>query len=675
MSNPPEYWDYRIKVWDQIKHLRDEERSKLPETPITITLPNGSTKEGIKGKTTPMDIALSISKGLAKQVVVAKVNDQLHDLSRPFEGDSTLTLLKFDSEEAKTVFWHSSSHVLGESLEHNFKVILAKGPPIEGGGFFYDVLLPEGGKSSITNDDYESIEKFVKTEILQKGQVFERLVISKEEALEMFKYNKYKVDTITNKVPDGGFTTAYKCGPLIDLCKGPHIPSTDLIKGFKVTKNSSSYWKNDAKNDSLQRVYGISFPTQKELDEYVKMMADREKRDHRNIGRDQELFFFHPLSPGSCFFLPRGTKIYNKLIEFIRNEYRVRGFTEVITPNIYNKELWVTSGHWENYEENMFSFKCDEQTFCLKPMNCPGHCLAYKALHRSYRELPLRFAEFGVLHRNELHGALTGLTRVRRFQQDDCHIFCRPDQIVTEISNALEFLRSVYGVFGFDFTLELSTRPKEKFLGTLEMWENAEKSLENALKIFCGDNWKLNPGDGAFYGPKIDIHVLDVMKRSHQCATIQLDFNLPERFDLEFDAESEGKRIRPVIIHRAIYGSLERFIGILIEHTGGKWPLWLSPRQVMICTIRKDVESYAEKVKQTLFEAGFDVEMDSSDLTINKKVRKYQLSQFNYILVVGKDEAEKGTVNVRIRDEKQERGELTISALLDELKEKVKKFQ
>jgi threonyl-tRNA synthetase len=405
------------------------------------------------------------------------------------------------------------------------------------------------------------------------------------------------------------------------------------------------------------------------------MMTEREKRDHRNIGKEQELFFFHPLSPGSCFFLPRGTKIYNKLNEFIRSEYRRRGFTEVITPNIYNKELWETSGHWENYQENMFTFKCDEQIFALKPMNCPGHCLAYKSLHRSYRELPLRFAEFGVLHRNELHGALTGLTRVRRFQQDDCHIFCRHDQINTEISNALEFLKSVYGVFGFEFNLELSTRPKDKYLGTLEMWDNAEKSLETALKNFCGDKWKLNPGDGAFYGPKIDIHVLDVMKRSHQCATIQLDFNLPERFELEYDAESEGKRIRPVIIHRAIYGSFERFIGILIEHTGGKWPFWLSPRQVMICTINPSQEGYAEKVKRELFEQGFDPEVDATDGTISKKVRKYQLAQYNYILVIGAEEEASGTVNVRLRDQKGERGSVAIPALIEELKDLVKNYK
>jgi len=309
-------------------------------------------------------------------------------------------------------------------------------------------------------------------------------------------------------------------------------------------------------------------------------------------------------------------------------------------------------------------------------MNCPGHCLMFKSLHRSYRELPLRFAEFGVLHRNELHGALSGLTRVRRFQQDDAHIFCRPDQITEEITNSLEFLRSVYGIFGYTFKLELSTRPKEKYLGTIEMWDSAEKSLEDALNLFVGQNgWVLNPGDGAFYGPKIDIHVLDVMQRSHQCATIQLDFNLPIRFDLEFDSDVEGKKIRPVIIHRAVYGSLERFIAILIEHTGGKWPFWLSPRQVMICTISPVHEPYAERVKQLLFESGFDPEVDATDLTINRKVRKYQLAQFNFILVVGKEEEASGTVNVRIRDSNDKRGEVPINSFIEELRTLIREYK
>jgi len=549
-----------------------------------------------------------------------------------------------------------------------FHCILAKGPATES-GFFYDVLI-EGPKNVVTTDDYTQIEEFV-NQIISQKQPFERLTLSKEEALEMFKYNKYKVELITNKIPDNGFTSAYRCGPLIDLCKGPHIPNTELVQGFKVTKNSSCYWKNDAENDTLQRVYGISFPTAKQLKEYLKIMEEREKRDHRNLGKEQELFFFHPLSPGSCFFLPRGTKIYNKLIEYIRSEYRKRGFTEVITPNVYNKDLWETSGHWANYKDNMFCFDCDNSVFALKPMNCPGHCLVFKSRNRSYKELPLRLAEFGVLHRNEVHGALTGLTRVRRFQQDDAHIFCRLDQVAQEIEGALDFLRSVYGIFGFQFSLELSTRPEEKYLGSIETWNQAEAALSECLNNFNGPNgWKLNPGDGAFYGPKIDVKVQDVMLRTHQCATIQLDFNLPIRFDLEYDMESDkNEKQRPVIIHRAIYGSLERFIAILIEHTGGKWPFWISPRQVIVCTIKPQFEGYAEIVKQRLFEADIEADIDASDLTIAKKVRKYQLAQYNYILVVGAKEEEEHTVNVRIRDSKLERGAVALDALIQELRE------
>jgi threonyl-tRNA synthetase len=372
--------------------------------------------------------------------------------------------------------------------------------------------------------------------------------------------------------------------------------------------------------------------------------------------------------------LPKGTLIYNKLIEYIRKQYRKRGFTEVISPNVYNKELWETSGHWENYQEHMFCFECDKQQFALKPMNCPGHCLMYKSKIRSYRDLPIRFAEFGVLHRNELHGALTGLTRVRRFQQDDCHIFCTPEQIEQEISGNLDFLREVYGVFGFTFTLSLSTRPKEKFLGTVEMWDNAENALKSVLINF-GSEWNIKEGDGAFYGPKIDIQVQDAMARNHQCATIQLDFNLPIRFELEYDSEKEGEKGRPVIVHRAIYGSFERFIAILCEHTFGKWPFWISPRQIMICTINNSVENYAQLVRQRLHDEGFETEVDTSDKTIQKKVRQHQLAQFNYILVVGKEEANEQVVNVRIRDEKKERGKISVDDLIGELKELVKLFK
>jgi threonyl-tRNA synthetase len=369
--------------------------------------------------------------------------------------------------------------------------------------------------------------------------------------------------------------------------------------------------------------------------------------DHREIGLKQKLFYFHESSPGSCFFLPRGTMIYNTLIDFIRREYRNRGYQEIITPNIYNKNLWETSGHWKYYSKNMFKIELDNDTYALKPMNCCGHCLIFENTNRSYRELPLRFADFGVLHRNEAHGALTGLTRVRRFQQDDAHIFCTEEQIESEINNCLDFLKYVYGIFGFEFSLALSTRP-ESYSGTLEVWEKAEKQLAMSLDK-SGFKWTTNPGDGAFYGPKIDITIKDAIGRNHQCATIQLDFNLPERFGLSYQ-KSDGSNGRPVMIHRAILGSVERMIAILVENYDGKWPFWLSPRQICIIPVDPKFNDYANEVYQIYHTNGFNVELDTSTDKLNKKIRNAQIEQFNFIFVVGEKEQKSGTVNVRTRD-------------------------
>lgn len=490
----------------------------------------------------------------------------MYDLHRPLVADCKLEILKWDAPEAQKVFWHSSAHILGQALERKYNAHLCTGPPLEDGGFYYDVAVDAG--HAVHQEDYDDIKKFVDAAVSEK-QPFERLEIPKEKALEMFKYNKYKVEILKDKVPDGAICTAYRCGPLIDLCRGPHLPNTARVKAFSVTMNSASYWKGDQKNDSLQRVYGISFPEKKQLDEFLELRRLAEERDHRLVGKNQELFMFHPYSPGSAFMLPHGTRIYNRLQDFIRGEYRRRGFSEVVTPNIFNVELWKTSGHWAHYKDNMFSFQVEKEDWALKPMNCPGHCLIFGSRSRSYRELPLRLADFGALHRNEVSGALTGLTRVRRFQQDDAHIFCRPDQIEQEINGALDFLKHVYGIFGFTFALFLSTMPDDH-LGDVEAWQKAESALAKALNDVFPGQWKENPKDGAFYGPKIDIKVFDALKRAHQCATIQLDFQLPQRFNLHFKDDTD-KNIHPVIIHRAIFGSLERFFAILIEHTGGKW--------------------------------------------------------------------------------------------------------
>lgn len=510
------------------------------------------------------------------------------------------------------------------------------------------------------------MEDLVK-KIVKEKQPFERLEMKKADLLKMFEYNEFKHRILNEKVTTET-TTVYRCGPLIDLCRGPHVRNTGKIKAMKITKNSSTYWEGKADAESLQRVYGISFPDPKQLKEWEKLQEEAAKRDHRKIGQAQELFFFHELSPGSCFFQPRGAHIYNTLIDFIKTEYRKRGFSEVISPNIYNAKLWQTSGHWQHYAENMFSFDVEKEKFALKPMNCPGHCLIFDHRIRSWRELPLRMADFGVLHRNELSGALTGLTRVRRFQQDDAHIFCTPEQIKEEITGCLHFLNHVYGIFGFTFDLVLSTRP-EKFLGEIEVWNEAEKALSESLNEF-GAKWGLNPGDGAFYGPKIDITIKDALKRAHQCGTIQLDFQLPIRFNLNYIGD-EGEKKRPVMIHRAILGSVERMIAILTENCAGKWPFWLSPRQIMVVPVGPTLDDYSNIVRDRLHAAGFMAESDTdAGDTMNKKIRNAQLAQFNFILVVGDKEKQAGTVNVRTRDNKVH-GEVSVEVLIEKL-EKIK---
>ncbi|CAH0479382.1 unnamed protein product [Peronospora belbahrii] len=648
--NPP-FVTARVAVYDRIMAEQKQQLEALAakETLIKITLPDGAVKEGVAWKTTPLDVALGISQGLADQVVVARVTyrgkpedpfsvtaadvdgneasdnardtccgavadkSELWDVFRPLIGDCRLELLKFDDQEGRMVFWHSSAHILESDL----------------------------------SDIEKACQKVVKDK-----QKFERIVLTKEEALEMFADNVFKTQIISTKIPDGGKTTAYRCGPLIDLCRGPHVPHTGKIKALAVTRSSSSYWLGKTCNDTLQRVYGISFPDKNKMKEWKHLQAEAAKRDHRRLGVSEELFFFHSLSPGSGFWLPHGSAIYFKLLKFIREQYRERGYTEVITPNIFNMELWNISGHAQHYKDNMFVFDVEGQEYALKPMNCPAASLMFNFRQRSYRELPIRFADCGVLHRNELSGALTGLTRVRRFQQDDAHIFCRDDQIQKEVLDFLTFMKYVYDVFGIEFNLELSTRP-EKAMGELEQWERAEKQLAAALDEFVGaGKWVVNPGDGAFYGPKIDIMITDALKRQHQCATVQLDFQLPIRFNLKYRTDDAENFKRPVIIHRAIYGSLERFVAVLVEHYAGKFPFWLSPRQLLVVTVGAAFIDYGYEVKDAMFRAGFDVDIDDTGKTLNKKIREGQMAHYNFILVVGAHEKEARSVNIRTRDNK-----------------------
>uniref|UniRef100_A0A8C7XWX1 threonine--tRNA ligase n=1 Tax=Oryzias sinensis TaxID=183150 RepID=A0A8C7XWX1_9TELE len=614
LSPPPQYIDERLSLYTKLKAEHDAliaERAAKESRPIKVTLPDGKVLEAESWKTTPYQLACGISQGLADNTVIAKVNNSVWDLDRPLEDNCSLQLLKFDDEEAQAVYWHSSAHILGEAMEK-----------VYGGCLCYAISGKMMSSSldtlhrGVSSNDFPCLENLCK-KIIKEKQPFERLEIKKETLLEMFKYNKFKCRILNEKVTTPT-TTVYRCGPLIDLCRGPHVRHTGKIKALKIHKNSSTYWEGKADMETLQRIYGISFPDPKMLKEWEKFQEEAKNRDHRKLGREQDLFFFHELSPGSCFFLPKGAFIYNTLIEFIRSEYRNRGFQEVVTPNIYNSKLWVTSGHWQHYSENMFSFEVEKETFALKPMNCPGHCLVFDHRPRSWRELPLRMADFGVLHRNELSGALTGLTRVRRFQQDDAHIFCSMDQIEEEIKGCLHFLRAVYDVFGFTFKLNLSTRP-EKFLGEPEMWDQAEKQLENSLNEF-GEKWVLNPGDGAFYGPKIDIQIKDAIGRYHQCATIQLDFQLPIRFNLAYV-------------------------------------------RYLVCCFSKLQRRFEPKPSN-----GFmaDVDLDPS-CTLNKKIRNAQLSQYNFILVVGEKEKTSNTVNVRTRDNKVH-GECSVEECIQRLK-------
>ncbi|XP_031791676.1 threonine--tRNA ligase 2, cytoplasmic isoform X2 [Piliocolobus tephrosceles] len=627
---------------------------------ITVRVADGQTVQGEVWKTTPYQVAAEISQELAESTVIAKVNGELWDLDRPLEGDSSLELLTFDNEEAQAVYWHSSAHILGEAMELYYGGHLCYGPPIEN-GFYYDMFIED---RAVSSTELSALEDICKA-IIKEKQPFERLEVSKEILLEMFKYNKFKCRILNEKV-DTATTTVYRCGPLIDLCKGPHVRHTGKIKTIKIFKNSSTYWEGNPEMETLQRIYGISFPDNKMMRNWEKFQEEAKNRDHRKIGKEQELFFFHDLSPGSCFFLPRGAFIYNTLTDFIREEYHKRDFTEVLSPTMYNSKLWEASGHWQHYSENMFTFEIEKDTFALKPMNCPGHCLMFAHRPRSWREMPMRFADFGVLHRNELSGTLSGLTRVRRFQQDDAHIFCTVEQIEEEIKGCLQFLQSVYSTFGFSFQLNLSTRP-ENFLGEIEMWNEAEKQLQNSLMEF-GEPWKMNPGDGAFYGPKIDIKIKDAIGRYHQCATIQLDFQLPIRFNLTYVSKDGDDKKRPVIIHRAILGSVERMIAILSENYGGKWPFWLSPRQVMVIPVGPTCEKYALQVSSEFFEEGFmaDVDLDHN-CTLNKKIRNAQLAQYNFILVVGEKEKINNAVNVRTRDNKIH-GEILVASAIDKLK-------
>lgn len=591
---------------------------------------NGKEIEIVKG-TTVRDILKKNYSDL-KSIVSCKINGKFADLTTKVDSEIELEFMPF--EEAKHIFWHSSAHILGNALVNLFPGCkLVNGPPTEE-GFFYDVDID----TPISSDDFKNIENEMK-KIMKRNLVFEKEKYTKEEILEMYKDNPCKTYFVNKKVVDK--STVYRNGDFYDLCEGPHVYSTGVVKAVKIFKNSSAYFLNDPSQKQLQRIYGITFPSKEELFEWNKRREEAQKRDHRRLGKELDLFFFHEYSPGSCFFLPNGAYLYNKLVDFLREEYKARGFQEVITPNIFSTDLWKESGHYDNYKDNIFMI--ENENMALKPMNCPGHCVMFKSSDHSFRELPLRYADFGVLHRNELSGALTGLTRVRRFQQDDAHIFCTKSQVKEEIKGCLDFLKHVYGVFKFKFELYLSTRP-EKYIGEIAEWNEAEKALQSAIEE-VGFDYTINEGDGAFYGPKIDIILQDALGRKNQCATIQLDFQLPQRFKLKF-RNSEGNLDTPVIIHRAILGSLERFIAILVENYGKKLPFWLNPRQLKVISIAN--EEYTEKVREIFKEYKSEIVKDNN--TVNKNIRNAIVEGYSLVCMIGEKEASENKINLRFND-------------------------
>lgn len=604
------------------------------------------------------DLAEKLNLRGPNESLAVEIKDSIYDLATPLkEGDEVL-LLHFDDTKGKEVFWHSSAHVLAQAILRlwpNAKPTI--GPAIEA-GFYYDFA-----DLSISDEDFEKIEQEAQKVIEENFQPKRSEFSSKTEALACFKGNPYKEELITG-FPEGTISS-YKQGEFLDLCRGPHLPNLGKIKAFKILKTSGAYWKGDATKQMLTRIYGISFPDRKQLKEYLFMLEEAKKRDHKILGPKLGLFSLHEEAPGMPFIHPKGMIVWNTLIDFWRKLHAEAEYIEIKTPQIMGQQLWEISGHWQHYRENMYAFSIEEREFAIKPMNCPGCMLYYKTQNHSYRELPLRIAELGHVHRHEASGALSGLFRVRSFHQDDAHVFMRPCDIKLEILKVLALVEKIYSTFGISYRFELSTRPVNS-IGTDQDWEIATKGLQGALDEW-GQPYRINEGDGAFYGPKIDIHIKDALGRSWQCGTIQLDMSLPEKFSLEY-MDSDGEAKRPVMIHRALFGSIERFFGILIEHFVGKFPLWLSPLQVRILTVADRHAEYAKEVCAKIKQAGLLCDVDDSSESINKKVRNAQLMQINYILTVGDKESENKSIAVRTRDNVLH-GEISISTFVDILME------
>ena len=631
---------------------------------ITITFPDQSTRSFPSGVST-MEIAENIGPRLAKAAVAARINGELADLSLSIDTDAEIEIITGDSDAGHEVLLHSTAHLMAQAVKAlfpNAKVTI--GPAIEN-RFYYDFDI----EGTFSDEDLEKIE--AKMRKLSKSDfTVNRLELSWNDALKKFHDmgETYKVEII-EQIDEKDTISAYSQDDFIDLCRGPHVPSTGRIKHFKLLSTSGAYWRGDENNTMLQRIYGTAFSSKKGLDEYLHNLEEAKKRDHRKLGKELDLFFFHSLSPASPFFTDKGAVIYNGLVSYIRDLYQQYGYDEVISPQVFDMELWKQSGHYEMFIDNMFSMEMGEREFGLKPMNCPGHTLMYSHGLHSYRDLPIRMADFGRLHRFEKAGVLSGLTRVRSMAQDDAHIFCTPDQIGDEIRDLFEMVQKVYDTFNFkDLSIALSTRP-EKALGEVKLWNKAESTLKDVLEK-SNFEFTIDEGEGAFYGPKIDFYVKDALQRDHQLATIQLDFVLPERFKLKYIAE-DGSEARPVMIHRAILGSLERFFGVYLEHCGGDFPLWLAPVQVTVLPVSDKVQDYAESVTEKLNAAGFRIQLDDKADKIGAKIRQAELSKINVMLIVGEKEAEAGTVSVRRRHQ-GDLGAMDVTELIDLLNDEIK---
>lgn len=630
---------------------------------INVKLKDGSLRE-IKEDSNVLDLANLISKKLAKSAVVGEVNGTLVDLSRGLKDCDEVNVITYNDEVGIEVMRHTTSHVMAQAVKRLYKnAKLAIGPSIEN-GFYYDFDI----ENSLNNDDLVKIEQEM-NKIIQENLSLERIEVSRRDAIKLMEERNepYKVELI-KELLEGETISLYKQGDFIDLCRGPHLLTTKYIKDFKLTSVAGAYWKGNEKNKMLQRVYGVAFANKDILRNYLNNIEEAKKRDHRKLGKELKLFTFVDEGPGFPFFLPKGVVLKNNLINYWRELHQKAGYVEVETPIMLNKKLWETSGHWEHYKENMYTSMIDEEEFALKPMNCPGGMLIYKSEAHSYRDFPMRVGELGRVHRHELSGALHGLMRVRAFTQDDAHIFMLPNQIKSEIKGVVTLIDEVYSKFGFKYSVELSTRPEDS-MGSDDDWNMAENSLKAALDEM-NLPYKINEGDGAFYGPKIDFHLEDSLGRTWQCGTIQLDFQLPQRFELEYIG-SDGEKHRPIVIHRVIFGSIERFIGILIEHFAGKFPTWLAPVQVKILPISDKSINYSNEVKGKLESNGIRVEVDLRTEKIGYKIREARNERVPYIIVIGEKEESNKVISLRSRENGDE-GSIVLEKFIDRINFEIK---